>query len=119
MSPSHLSKLLPKNNDASECNLYFWQSADRLPVSWCACTYFFHMTLIIHQKVKGTGMMNFKCQQEDHCCEDKLVAFPSSKLFLSLLGSLLLAVTGPMCLYQHLTTIFLSHTHEHTHKHPQ
>lgn len=25
----------------------------------------FHKTLIIHRKVKGKGMMNFKCRQED------------------------------------------------------
>ena len=73
----------------------------------------FHMTLIIHWKVKGKGMMNFKCRQEDQCSKDKLVSFPGCKLSLSSLDTLLLAVTGPVCLYQHLATIFLPHTHTH------
>ena len=38
----------------------------------------FHMTLIIHRKAKGKGMMNFKCRQEDQCSRDTLVSFPGS-----------------------------------------
>lgn len=80
----------------------------------------FHMTLIIHWKVKGKGMMNFKCRQEDQCREDKLVSFPSSKLCLLSLDTLLLAVTGRVCLYQHLTANpspldASTRTHKHTH----
>lgn len=80
----------------------------------------FHMTLIIHWKVKGKGIMNFKCQQEDQCSKDKLVSFLGSKLSLSSLDTLLLAVRGPVCLYQHLSTVLLAHmrathTHKHTH----
>lgn len=77
----------------------------------------FHMTLLIHRKVKGKGMMNFKCRQEDHWSKDLLVSFPGSEFPLSLLDTLLLAVTGPVCLYQHLATLFLpsdAHTHTHT-----
>ncbi len=77
----------------------------------------FHETLIIHRKVKGKGMKNFKCRQEDQCNKDKLVSFPSSKLCLSSLDTLLLAVTGPVCLYQHLATIFLPHMRAHIHTH--
>jgi len=85
----------------------------------------FHMTLIIHWKVKGKGIMNFKCQQEDQCSKDKLVSFLGSKLSLSSLDILLLAVRRPLCLYQHLATIPLAHTHlnthtgTHTHTHTQ
>lgn len=78
----------------------------------------FHMTLIIHQKVKGKGMMNFKCRQEDHCSKDKLVSFPGSKLSFSSLDTLLLVVRGSVCLYQHLATIFLPHMHTNTHTQP-
>lgn len=74
----------------------------------------FRVTLIIHQKVKGKGMMNFKCRQEDQCSKDKLVSFPGCKLSLSSLDILLLAVTGPVCLHQHLTTIHLSLVHANT-----
>lgn len=77
----------------------------------------FHMTLIIHRKVKGKGMINFKCRQEDQCSRDILVSFPGYKLSLSSLDTLLLAVTGPVCLYQHLATISLTHVHARAHTH--
>lgn len=63
--------------------------------------------------------MNFKCWQEDHCSEDLLVSFWCSEYSFSLLGALLLAVTGPGCLYQHLAAIFLPHIHTHKHRHQQ
>ena len=75
----------------------------------------FHMTLIIQRKVKGKGIMNFKCQQEDQCSKDKLVSFLGSELPLSSLDALLLAVRGPVCLYQHLVTILLAHMHANAH----
>lgn len=79
----------------------------------------FRMTLIIQRKVKGKGMMNFKCRQEDQRSKDILVSFPGSKLSLSSLDTLWLAVTGPVCLYQHLTTIFLPRMHTHIHTYLQ
>lgn len=74
--------------------------------SECAFVLIFHVTLLTCRQVKGKGMMNFKCQQEDPCSKDSVVGFPGSKFALSSTDALLMAVKGPVCLYQHLATIF-------------
>lgn len=97
---------------ATHCTV---QSSHWLPVSRCVCI--FHMTLLIQQKVKGKGMMNFKCQQEDHCGKDLLVSFLPSEFPLSSLDALLSAVTGPVCLYQQLATLTFPRMQADTHEH--
>lgn len=77
----------------------------------------FHVTLLTCRKVKGKGMMNFKCRQEDPRSRDSVVGFPGSEFALSSTDALLMAVKGPVCLYQHLATIFFFLSPGRAHKH--
>lgn len=109
MSPSHQKTMMQVKATPTLCRV-------QIGCQWVGVLgLIFHRTLIIHQKVKGKEMMNFKCRQENLCCKDKLVSFPCSELSLSSPDSVLVAFTGPVCLYQHLTAIFLPHTHNNTH----
>lgn len=87
--------------------------------SECAFVLIFHVTLLTCRKVKGKGMMNFKCRQEDPRSRDSVVGFPGSEFALSSTDALLMAVKGPVCLYQHLATIlfFFSLSPGSAHKH--